>query len=91
MFQEALQFRFAILFNYNKQIVMIVIGQMPPPLTWQISHIIVDLFSSIVYACVCNQSCGHWLLSDVVHFAISMSLKLKEENQVVPSFENFNG
>jgi hypothetical protein len=67
MFQEALQFRFAIMFNYNKQIVMIIICQMPPPLTWQISQIIVDLFSSIVYVCVCNQSCGHWLLSDVVH------------------------
>jgi hypothetical protein len=34
MFQEALQFCFAIVLNYNKQIAMIVIGQVPPPLTW---------------------------------------------------------
>ncbi len=26
----------------------------------------------------------------MLYTAISMSLKLKEENQVVPSFENFN-
>jgi len=51
----------------------------------------VNCFSSIVSACVRNQSCGHWLLNDALHFAISMNLKLKEENQVVPSFESFNG
>jgi hypothetical protein len=37
--------------------------------------------------CVFNQSCGFWLLSDALHFAIFMSLKHKEENQVVLSFE----
>jgi len=31
--------------------------------------------------------CGHDLFSDALHFAISMSLKFKEENQVLPSFE----
>jgi hypothetical protein len=91
MFQEALQFCFTIVLNYSKKIVMIVIGRVPPPLTCQISQIIVDFFSSIVSTCVHSQSCGHWFLSDVLHFAISMSLKLKEENQVVPSFQSFNG
>jgi hypothetical protein len=67
---------------------MKVIGQMPPPLPWQISQTIVDCLSPIVFACVLNQSRGHWLLSDVLHFAISMSLKLREENQVLPSFKN---
>jgi len=37
-------------------------------------------------ACVLNQSRGHWLLSDDLHFAISMSLKLKEEPKNAPSF-----
>jgi hypothetical protein len=32
-----------------------------------------------VYACILNQSRGHWLLSDALNFAISMSLKLKDE------------
>ncbi len=45
------------------------------------------LFSPIILAYVLNQSHGHWLISDVLHFAISTSLKLKEENQIV-SFEN---
>jgi hypothetical protein len=35
-----------------------------------------------------NQSHGHCLLSDALHSTISMSLKLKEENQALPSFEN---
>ncbi len=47
-----------------------------------------DFFSLVVSThCVFNQSCGHWLLSDALHFVIFMSLRLKEENQVVLSFE----
>jgi hypothetical protein len=45
------------------------------------------LFSPIISTYVLNQSHGHWLISDVLHFAISTSLKLKEENQVA-SFES---
>ncbi len=37
---------------------------------------------------VLNQAHGCWLLSDVIHFIISMNLKLKEENEVVPSFDS---
>jgi hypothetical protein len=61
---------------------MKIIGRMLPPLTWQISQTIVDCLSPIVSACVIDQSCGHWLFNDVLHFAISMGLKLREENQV---------
>jgi hypothetical protein len=31
--------------------------------------------------------CGNELFSDALHFAISMSIKFKEESQVLPSFE----
>jgi hypothetical protein len=61
---------------------------MLPPLTWQISQTVVDYLSPIVSTCVLNQSRGHGLLSDALHFAISMSFKLKEENQVLHSFES---
>jgi len=58
---------------------MRVIGHVPPPLTWHISQIMVDVLSSIESACVLNQSHGHWLLSDALNVTITMSLKLKEE------------
>jgi hypothetical protein len=61
---------------------------MLPPLTWQIYQIIVDCLSPIVYTSVFNQSHGHWLFNNVLHFAISMSLKLKEENKMIFSFES---
>jgi hypothetical protein len=61
---------------------------MPPPLTWQIFQTIVDCLSPIVFACVLNQSRGQCVLHDVLHSTISMSLKFKEENQVLPSFES---
>ncbi len=31
---------------------------------------------------------GHWLLNDVLHSTISMSLKLREENQIFPLVES---
>jgi hypothetical protein len=71
MFQEALQFCSNIAFYYSKQIVVRVIGRIPPPLSWHISQIMVDCLSPIVSACVLNQSCGHWLLNDALHFDFS--------------------
>jgi hypothetical protein len=67
MFQEALQFCSTIVFCYSKQIVVRVISQMSPPLTWHIFQIMVDCLSPIVFACVLNQSCGHWVLNDALH------------------------
>jgi hypothetical protein len=61
---------------------------MPPPLTWHKSQIIVDYLSPIVIICVINQSCDHWLHNDALHFAISMSLKLKIKIQMFPSCGN---
>jgi hypothetical protein len=43
------------------------------PLTWHICHIIPDSLGHVVFACILNQSKGHWVLSDALHFAISMS------------------
>lgn len=47
-----------------------------------------DFFPLIVSTCNVNQFCGHWLLSDALHFAISMSLKFREENEGFPSFDS---
>jgi hypothetical protein len=47
-----------------------------------------DFFFQIVFSCVFNQFHGHWFINDVLHFVISMSLKLKEENKIIPSFES---
>jgi hypothetical protein len=57
----------------------------PPPSKWYICQIVVDCISPIVTTCVQNQSRGHWLLSDVLHSAISMSLKLIEDLKNIPS------
>ncbi len=42
----------------------------------------------ILSTCVVNQSCGHLLLSDALHFAISMSLKLTEKINWTTLVEN---
>jgi hypothetical protein len=65
-----------------------MIAQMPPPLTWHIFQIIVDVLSPILSTRVFNQYEVHWLLSVVLHFAISICLKLKEF-EILVSFDNF--
>jgi hypothetical protein len=59
-----------------------VIGHVPPPLTWHISQIIVDVLFSVVSACVLNQSHGHWLLCNALNVIITMSLKFKEQYRI---------
>jgi hypothetical protein len=51
----------------------------PSFLTWHICQIIVDCLSLVVSVYVLNQYSGHWLLSDALHCAISMNLKLREK------------
>jgi hypothetical protein len=53
--------------------------RVPPPLTWHICCIIVDSFGLAMSTCILNQSRGHWLLSDALNFAISMSLGFRDE------------
>ncbi len=88
MFQKALLFWNAIILCYNKQIVMKVVGQVPPPFTWHICWIIVDFLSLIVSTCVLNQLHGHLLLSDALNYAISMILKLRVGFNVLLSLQN---
>jgi hypothetical protein len=64
-----------------------VTSRVPPPPPWQKFQIIVDCLSPIDFGYVSNQSRGHWLLNDVLHSIISMSLKLKKENKIIPSFD----
>ncbi len=51
----------------------------PSLLTWHICQIVVDYLSLVVSAYVLNQYTRHWLLSNALHFSISMNLKLREK------------
>jgi hypothetical protein len=66
-----------------------MITQMPSLLTWHIFQIIVDVLSPIVSTCVLNQSRGHWLLSDVLDYAIYICLKLRGKTIISVSIHNF--
>ncbi len=88
LFQEALQYYEAIVHSYNKQIVARINVFVPPPPTWHVAQIVVDVLSLIVSACVLKQCDGHWILSYAFHFAITMNTKLMEELENPPSFDN---
>ncbi len=55
MFQEALQFKDAIILYYIKENIVKIIGKVPLLLTWHISQIIMNFLSPIVSVCVLNQ------------------------------------
>jgi hypothetical protein len=48
-----------------------IVGRVPPPLTWHICQIIIDVLSLVVSACVLNQFHVHWLLYDVLNATIT--------------------
>jgi hypothetical protein len=54
MFQEALQFKDAIILCYNKQNTIKISDSVSSFLTWHILKIIMDFFSPIVSTCVLN-------------------------------------
>jgi len=88
MFQETLQFWEIIVLPHNKQIIVKLIGCMPPHLTWHISQIIVDCIYLLIYVYVLNQSYDHWLLTNASHFTLTMSFNLKEEVKISPFTNN---
>ncbi len=63
---------------------------MHPPLTWHIFLILMDFIFLLRQLCVLNQACGQWLLSDALDFTISLSLKLKHEENYSALVENEN-
>ncbi len=64
-------------------------ARVPPPLTWHIFQIIVDVLSLIMFACVLNQYKCHCLLNDALNYAIFIYWKLKQESIISSSFDNF--
>jgi hypothetical protein len=63
-------------------------SRVPPPPTWHILKILIDVFSTMVNACVMNQSRGHWLLIGALFTTITMSCTLKEELEMHPILNN---
>jgi len=76
LFQKALQFKAIIILCYIWQTIVWITSRVLPPLTWHISQIIIDVFSSFVNAYVLNQYCGHGLFFDVLNAMVTSSLKL---------------
>ncbi len=88
LFSEALQFKTTIIPFYNQQTWMKIPSHVPLALTWHRSQIIIDVLSWIVNVCVLNPISWAWLLSNVLHATITMTLKFKEKFGITPSMDN---
>jgi len=89
LFQEALLFRKAIVLCYSSQTTIHVSSRIPLIITWHICQTIIDCLSLVVTVCVLNQSKDHWLLSDALNNAITMSSKLKEFVGIIHNLDQF--
>ncbi len=72
-------FQKVVAFCYSSQTVVCVSSWIIPIITWHICQTIVDCLALIATICVLNQSKGHWVVSDALNSAITISSKLKEE------------
>ncbi len=67
MFQDALQFKDAIILCYNRLNIVRINSKVPPSsYKWHIFQINVDCLSLVVSGCVFNPSSSHWLLFDAL-------------------------
>jgi hypothetical protein len=57
---------------------MMITNHVPPPLTWHISQIIIDVLFPILSIYVLYKSYGHRLLFNALHVTITMTLKFKK-------------
>ena len=78
MFEDAIRFWSAINLCYSRQNVALQ-ARVPSWQTWAITNALVNTLSMVVSACVLNQSRGHWLLSDALHAAITMTLQFQPD------------
>jgi ABC-type transporter MlaC component len=46
---------------------------------WAIVKVLTSCLNPVVMTYVMNQSCGHWLLCNVLFFAITLIIKLQSE------------
>jgi hypothetical protein len=83
LFQDALLFWKVIVLCYNSQIVVYVSSWVPPIITWHICQTIIDCLFPIVTVYIINQFKNHWLFSDALNNAITMSSKLKEDVRII--------
>ncbi len=54
-------------------------AKVPPLLTWHTCQTVIGYLGHVVFPCIMNQFRVQWLLSDALNFAISMSLKFRDE------------
>jgi hypothetical protein len=88
LFQKTLQYCEAIDNYYNRKTTIMISACVSHPFTWHVAQIVVNVFSHVVSACVLNQYCAHWFLSDAFHFAITMNTKLMEKLENALTFYN---
>jgi hypothetical protein len=79
LFQEALQYCYAIVHCYIRQIAIRINVHVLDLVTWHVAEIVVDILSIVITTYVLNQSHGHWLLNDALHSIKMMNTKLMEE------------
>jgi hypothetical protein len=79
MFEETLEFKNAIILCYGMQKSIALQQIVPKARVWAIVEAITFTLNLIVFACVMNQSRGHWLLSNALTICITFTMEMEAQ------------
>ncbi len=79
MFKENLDFENAIIHYYGKKKFIVLKQIISKAQVLAIAEAITSILNHVVFACVMNQSRGHWLLSDALTLTITFTMEMEAQ------------
>jgi hypothetical protein len=79
MFDETLEFKNAIILCYGRQKSIALQQRALKAQVWAIAEAITFTLNLVAYACVMNQSRGHWLLSNALTISITLTMEMEAQ------------
>ncbi len=77
MSEETFEFNNAIIICYCMHKCVVLQQKVHKAQVWAIVEAITFILNHVVFACVINQSTGHWLLFDALTTTITLTMEMK--------------
>jgi hypothetical protein len=79
MFEETFEFKNSIILCYGKQKFVVLQQIVPKAQVWAIVEAITSTLNLVVFACLMNQSRGHYLLSNALTTTITFTMEMEAQ------------
>jgi hypothetical protein len=79
MFEETFELKNAIILCYGMQKFVALQQKIPKAQVWAIIEAIIFILNLVIFICVMNHNRGHWLLSDALTTAITLTMEMEAQ------------